>query len=231
MSAPAPTVVIADDHQITRMGVRMALQQDGFAVVGEAGNRRGAVAEVLARRPDVCLLDVSMPGGGIRAAEEIAASGASTAIVMLTVSTRIDDVRASLAAGAVGFLAKDMRPDRLAAALIGVLKGEAAIPRALVGSLLPQMRELDKAPPAPMQVDGGHLTSREVEILRLLRAGYSTREVGEMLSLSPVTVRRHISAGMTKLGVSDRESAIRAIEPGRGSIGPRRLGASVGAPH
>jgi two-component system, NarL family, nitrate/nitrite response regulator NarL len=205
------TVVIADDHQITRIGVRMALLDGGFAVVGEAGNRRGAVAAVLARRPDICLLDISMPGGGIAAAEEIAASGISTAIVMLTVSDRIEDVRAALSAGASGFLQKDMSPARLAAALDGVLDGEAAIPRAALGTLLPEMRELNRTVPAPMDLGGVHLTSREVAVLRLLRSGFSTREVGEMLSLSPVTIRRHVSAGMTKLGVSDRESAIEAI--------------------
>jgi DNA-binding NarL/FixJ family response regulator len=204
-------VVVADDHQMTRIGVRMALTRSGFSVVGEAASRREAVAAVSSKKPDLCLLDVSMPGGGVVAAAEIARRAPQTAVVMLTVSDELEDVRAALAAGAVGYLLKDMRPDRLAAALRGVLRGEAAIPRTLMGSLLPGIRELDGGAPRPMDVHGAHLTSREVEIFRLLRRGMSTREVGELLSLSPVTVRRHISSAVAKLGVDDRDAAVRAI--------------------
>src|SRR5689334_12122550 len=113
MSHHAPTAIIADDHQVTRLGVRMSLVGGGFNVVGEAADRRGAVAAVLAREPDLCLLDVSMPGGGIGAAREVAQSGVPTSIVMLTVSSSPGDVRAALAAGAVGYLPKDMHPERL----------------------------------------------------------------------------------------------------------------------
>lgn len=211
MSAPAPTVVIADDHQITRLGVRMALLGDGFDVVGEAEDGHGAVEVVLARAPDVCLLDISMPGGGLEAAATISERAPSTAVVMLTVSDSTEDVLAALRAGAVGYLPKDTRPDRLAAALCGVLKGEAALPRALVGRVLSEFRGLS-APNDPLRVGGVELTARESEILRLLRAGKTTLEIGELLSLSPITVRRHISTGVAKLGVADRDAALRAIE-------------------
>jgi DNA-binding NarL/FixJ family response regulator len=209
----APTVVVADDHPPTRLGVRMALMRGGFDVVGEAADCDGAVGAVLRERPDVCLLDVNMPGGGIAAASQVADMAPSTSVVMLTVSNSTDDVLAALRAGAVGYLPKDTSPDRLPAALCGVLKGEAALPRALVGVVLHRFRDYTAAVADPVRVGEVELTARESEILRMLRQGLRTAEIGDILSLSPVTVRRHISAGVAKLGVADRDAAIRAIEP------------------
>ena len=214
MSAAEPTIVIADDHQVTRLGVRMALMRGGFQVVGEAADCDGAVSAVVRERPDVCLLDVDMPGGGIETARRVAASAPATSVVMLTVSTNTDDLLAALRAGAVGYLPRDTSPDRLPAALCGVLKGEAALPRTLVGRVLQEFRAFTTAGTAsPLRVGTVQLTPRESEILRMLGSGLTTVEVAELLSLSPVTVRRHISAGVTKLGVAGRDEAIRAIEP------------------
>jgi len=208
-----PTVVTADDHPATRLGVRMALTRGGFRVVAEAADCEGAVEAVSRERPDVCLLDVCMPGGGIEAARRITESGARTAVVMLTVSQDCEDVLAALRAGAVGYLPKDTRPDRLSAALCGVLGGEAALPRVLMGLVLQSLRDGGMPSAGPVRVGDVTLSAREAEVLRMLRSGLTTAEVGEMLSLSPVTVRRHISAGVAKLGVADRSAAIRAVEP------------------
>ncbi|MGA8363748.1 MAG: response regulator transcription factor [Solirubrobacteraceae bacterium] len=214
VNADAPTVVIADDHPPTRLGVRMALMRGGFDVVAEAADCDRAVEAVLRERPDVCLLDIAMPGGGgIATASAVAEISPSTSVVMLTVSESTDDVLAALRAGAVGYLPKDTSPDRLPAALCGVLKGEAALPRALVGVVLHRFRDYTAAVADPVRVGGVELTARESEILRMLRSGLKTAEVSDILSLSPVTVRRHISAGVAKLGVADRDAAIRAIEP------------------
>jgi DNA-binding NarL/FixJ family response regulator len=209
-----PTVVIADDHPATRLGVRVALMNGGFDVVGEAGDAPGAVSAVRRTRPDVCLLDLRMPGGGgIEAASTIKQEVPETSIVMLSAYAATDELLAALRAGAVGYLPKDTRPDRLPAALCGVLKGEAALPRTLVGVVLDQFRDFTAAADAPIRVGTVQLSARESEVLRLLRAGRTTAEVGELLSLSPVTVRRHISAGVAKLGVADRAAAMLAIEP------------------
>jgi DNA-binding NarL/FixJ family response regulator len=108
-----PTVVIADDHPATRLGVRIALMNGGFRVLAEAADCEAAVRAVDRERPDVVLLDVGMPGGGIQAAARIAAERPATAIVMLSASNRTDIVLAALRAGAVGYLPKDTRPDRL----------------------------------------------------------------------------------------------------------------------
>jgi DNA-binding NarL/FixJ family response regulator len=209
----APTVVIADDHPATRLGVRMALMRGGFDVVAEVADGDAAVDAVERARPDVCLLDIGMPGCGIEAARKVAEVAPSTSVVMLTVSSSTDDVLAALRAGAVGYLPKDTSPDRLPAALCGVLKGEAALPRALVGVVLHRFRDYTAAVADPVRVGEVELTARESEILRMLRSGRKTAEIGDILSLSPVTVRRHISAGVAKLGVADRDAAIRAIEP------------------
>jgi DNA-binding NarL/FixJ family response regulator len=209
----APTVVIADDHPAMRLGVRMALMRGGFDVVAEVADAESAVSAVRRERPDVCMLDVRMPGGGIEAASRVAEVSPATSVVMLTVSNSTDDVLAALRAGAVGYLPKDTSPDRLPAALCGVLKGEAALPRALVGVVLHRFRDYTAAVADPVRVGEVELTARESEILRMLRSGLTTAEIGDILSLSPVTVRRHISAGVAKLGVSDRDAAIRAIEP------------------
>jgi DNA-binding NarL/FixJ family response regulator len=210
-AARAPTVVMADDHPIIRMGVRMSLIRGGFEVLAEEADGDRAVEAVLRLRPDVCLLDISMPGDGIEAASRIADARIATRVVMLTVSTRTEDVIAALRAGAVGFLPKDTHPDRLPAALCGVLKGEAALPRTLVGLVLDEFRGFTAEIADPVRVGEVELTSRESEIMRLLRSGRSTIEISEALALSPITVRRHISTGVAKLGVADREAAVQAL--------------------
>jgi DNA-binding NarL/FixJ family response regulator len=206
-----PTVVIADDHPPIRLGVRMALMQGGFRVLGEAADGDDAVETVLRERPDACLLDVRMPGGGIETAARLAQLAPATAVVMLTVSTSAEDLIAALRAGARGYLPKDMSPNRLPAALRGVLRGEAALPRTFMGQMLRELRALPGPGTGPVRVGDVELTPRESETLRLLRSGLSTVEIGERLSLSPVTVRRHISTGMAKLGAGDRDEAVRAI--------------------
>jgi DNA-binding NarL/FixJ family response regulator len=213
----APTVVIADDHPAIRLGVRMALISGGMQVLAEAADRDSAVSAVLRERPDICVLDVYMPGGGIQAAATLAALAPETAVVMLTVSDSTADLLGALRAGAVGYLPKDTPPDRLPVALRGVLAGEPALPRALVAPVLCELRGLTRAAHAGSDVNAGpvaELTSRETEVLRLLRSGLRTAEIGRSLSLSPVTVRRHISAGVAKLGVADRQEAIGAITAG-----------------
>jgi DNA-binding NarL/FixJ family response regulator len=130
---------------------------------------------------------------------------------VLTFSATTEDLLAALRAGARGYLPKDMSPDSLPAALRGVLKGEAALPRTFVGRMLHEMRELPAPGRAPVRAGGVELTARESEIMRMLRSGLATIEIAERLALSPVTVRRHISAAGAKLGADGRDEALRAI--------------------
>jgi DNA-binding NarL/FixJ family response regulator len=207
---PAITVVLADDHAAVRAGIRLALAGEGFDVVAEASDAPGAVEAARRERPDIALLDVNMPGSGIKAAEEIAATLPDTVVVMLTVSRDDDDLFAALRAGAAGYLLKDTDPGRLPFALRGVLDGEAALPRGLVARLIDEFRTRGKRRRLPlMRQRGVELTEREWEVLEFLHDAMSTAEIAERMSISPVTVRRHVSEILKKLRVTSREEAVR----------------------
>lgn len=207
------TVLVADDHPPTRLGIRLALEGNGFVVIGEAAT--AATAATLARdlAPQVSLLDVHMPGNGITAARTIARAVPTTTIVMLTVSRDDADLFDAIRAGASGYLLKDIDPDRLPHALRGVLDGEAALPRSMVLRLMSEFRGRDER-----RVGRGRaarLTSREWEILDLLARGLSTQDIAEQLYVSAVTVRTHVSAILRKLQVPDRASAVRVFRESR----------------
>ena len=208
MSVPL-TVVIADDHAPTRVGVRGALTDGGFTVVAEAGGADAAVEAAVRERPDVCVLDVNMPGSGIAAAARIAEQLPDAAVVMLTVSRDDEDLFAALRAGARGYLLKDMDPGRLAAALRGVLSGEAALPRTLVARLIGEFRVDGRPSRLLVARRGATITAREWEVLELLRHEMTTAEIAHRLGVADVTVRRHVSAILVKLRVPDRKAMAR----------------------
>ena len=213
MNASSKTrVVVADDHPALRRSVRVALEGDGFEVCGETDTAPEAVELALRERPDLCLLDIHMPGSGIAAAAEITARLPETAVVMLTVSENEADLFDALRAGAAGYLLKDMDPGRLGNALRGVLAGEAALPRLLVARVIDEFRERGRRRRLPVIGQRGvELTSREWEVLELLRTGCSTAEIAERLFVSKVTVRRHVSSILRKLHVPDRKAALRLL--------------------
>jgi DNA-binding NarL/FixJ family response regulator len=169
------------------------------------------VGAALRERPDVCLVDVHMPGGGIRAAAEIAARLPDTAVVMLTVSDSDDDLLDALRAGARGYLLKDMDTQQLPVALRAILRGEAAIPRRLAASLVHEVRRRGGARLALQDGRGVKLTRREWEVLELLCDELATAEIARRLFVEPVTVRRHVSGILKKLGVSSREEAVHLV--------------------
>jgi DNA-binding NarL/FixJ family response regulator len=205
------TVVVADDHAPTRAGVRVSLEADGFDVVAEASTARAAVHAAQEHRPHVCLLDVHMPGSGIAAAEQINREVPDTAVVMLTYSRESEDLFDALRAGARGFLIKDMDPDRLGPALRGVLSGEAALPRSLVSKVLDEFRGRSGRKIFMRQRRPADLTSREWEIMELLRQGLSTEDVAGRLFVSPGTIRVHVSSVLKKLQVKSRSEALKML--------------------
>jgi DNA-binding NarL/FixJ family response regulator len=209
MTGPSVRVVLADDHPPTRMGVRLALAGDGFEVE-EAADAATAVELVRRLRPDVCLLDITMPGGGIDAARQIAQHAPETAVVMLTVSSDDQNLFDALQAGAVGYLLKTTDPERLPHALRGVLRGEAALPRTLAARVLKAFAASPRSRVVARR-NGGEtrLTPREWEVLQLLREGRSTAEIAAQLAISSITVRRHISSTLAKLGARNRSEAAR----------------------
>ena len=205
-------VLIADDHAATRLGVRRALEDHDFDVVAEATDGPGAVRQALDLRPDICLLDVHMPGGGSVAAAEIVRALPQTRVVMLTVSDSDDDLFEALRAGASGYLLKETDPDRLPFALHGALAGEAPLPRTLTARLIQEFR--GRAGRRRLSLDGREveLSDREWEVLELMRKGLSTREIAERLAISPVTVRRHLQSILEELQVSSRRDALALLD-------------------
>jgi DNA-binding NarL/FixJ family response regulator len=202
-------VVIADDHAAARAGIRESVEDGGFEVCGEAADADGALELALRERPHLCLLDVHMPGGGIRAAGEITRALPDCVVVMLTVSRSDHDLFDSLRAGAAGYLLKDMDPAKLPRALRGAIAGDAAMPRVLVSRLIDEFRTHGRRRRLPLLGRRGvELTTREWEVLNLMAEGRSTDEIGKRLFVSPVTVRRHISSILEKLGARDRQMAV-----------------------
>jgi len=203
-------VLIADDHAPTRADVRQALDADGrFEVCADTADAPGAVQAAVRERPDLCLLDVRMPGGGLSAAWEIGARLPRTKIVMLTVSGEDADLFAALRAGAEGYLLKTMSLARLPDALEGVCSGEAAIPPTLVTRLLTRFRAREPRWRKPLDRGAAeHLTSREWEVLELLAQERSTAEIASGLVITTSAVRAHIASIVRKLRVPDRAAAI-----------------------
>jgi DNA-binding NarL/FixJ family response regulator len=203
-------VLVADDHRPMLQGLRLALERGGFNVVAACADAESAVKAARRFRPDVCLLDVQMPGRGVAAAAEIKRRVPETAVVMITVSRKDADLFAALKAGASGYLLKDIPPDALPTALRGVLAGEAALPRTLVARLISEFqrrgwgrRNLTES------TDGAEgLTVREWDVLELLSDELGTAEIAERLEISPGTVRTHVSMILRKLQVPTREAAV-----------------------
>jgi len=203
-------VLVADDHAPTRDDVRRALDADGrFNICSEVADAAEAVQAAMSKQPDICLLDIRMPGSGLAAAWEIAARLPRAKIVMLTVSDEDTDLFTALRAGADGYLLKNMNMRRLPDALHGVVAGEAAMPRELVARVLERFhgREPRWRPLVTADVSEGRLTSREWEVLALLARRYTTAEIAASLVLSASAVRAHITSIVRKLQVEDRAAA------------------------
>jgi DNA-binding NarL/FixJ family response regulator len=208
-------VLIADDHVIMRAGIRVALENADFDVVADVANGPDAVREAVRTTPDLCIVDLYMPGGGVETIREIHRLLPQTVVVVLTVSTSNEDMFDSLAAGAAGFVPKETSADRLPAVLRGVLAGEAALPRRMTATLIEEFRRRRAPRPGAARDTAGSfgkvLTERENDVLDLLANGRATSQIAGELGISDVTVRRHISTIVRKIGVPDRTAAIRRV--------------------
>jgi DNA-binding NarL/FixJ family response regulator len=200
-------VLVAERDQPTRAGLRLVLAREGFEIAGEAIDAREAVDMALAERPDVVLLAAELPGGGIDAARRIAAEVARARLVVLTSRPSGEELVEAVMAGAVGYLGRDVRVERLPAILRGVLAGEVALPRRHSRHLVEALRRQDaRRSQLAVQTDAV-LSDREWEVLQLVAEGLPTGEMSRRLGITEVTTRRHISSVMAKLGVSDRAGA------------------------
>ena len=204
------SVLLADDHRPTLEEVAAVLATDPrFEVVAAVLDAASAVEAARRTAPDICLLDVNMPGNGVRAAWEIAARLPSACVVMLTVSADDRDLLPALRAGARGYLLKDMDFARLPDTLADACAGGAAIPRVLVTRIVETLRAPDARRRALLCPTP--LTAREWEVLDLLRRGLCTAQIARRLQLSNATVRSHVASATRKLGASDRDGALIAF--------------------
>ena len=199
-------IVLVDDHPLFREGVAYTLAaQTDMAVVaqGESGDEAVRLAATCA--PDVVLLDLNIPGGGIEAARAIAAAQPATRVIMLTASVDEDDLVAAMAAGARGYILKGVAARELVSIVRRVHGGEGYVAPALAASLLSGIgrRPASTAPPDPLAA----LTERERQILDQVAAGLSNKEVAAKLHLSEKTVKHYMTIIMEKLGVRNRVEA------------------------
>ena len=206
-----PRVVVADADELTRAGVQVALAEAGFDVVAEVGDSDAAVAAVERTAPDVAVVAANLPGGHLDAARRIAARHPGVRLVVLTPRPGGDELLEAVLAGASGYLGADMDAERLPHVLRGVLRGEVALPRLHTERVLDELRRRRSHRDALATTGGSPLSDREWEVLELLTATTSTGQVARRLGISEVTVRRHVSSAVAKLGVSDRAAAVRLM--------------------
>ncbi len=209
---PVPRVLVAGHDSATLNGIRIALEEEGIVVCGRVASAAELIGAVGRLEPDVCLVDVDIPGGGLIAAAEMRAWRSSVAVVMLAPDLNEDDFLKAMAVGAVGYLPKSISAKRLPAVVRAVMLGEPAIPRPLVAVLMNRLRGGGaKRHLVVRDGRGVDLTSREWEVLDCMREGLSTREIAAKLLIADVTVRRHIGAVLKKLQVQSRREALELL--------------------
>lgn len=211
MSEDTIRILIADDHAVVRRGLRALIEtEDGMEVVGEAGDGGEAVQKAGSLHPDVILLDLVMPQmDGIEAIREIHRNDPKSRILVLTSFSEDEKVLTAIEVGAMGCLLKDATPEDLLRAIRDVYHGQSALNPTIARKLIHKLREADTKSPVE------ELTTREVEVLRLIARGLSNREIGEKLFISEPTVRTHVSNILMKLDLPNRtQAALFAVREG-----------------
>ncbi|MBV9309462.1 MAG: response regulator transcription factor [Solirubrobacterales bacterium] len=197
------------DRTATRLGIRMALDGE-VEVCAEAGDAEHAIRAAKYEQPDLCLIGAEIDDRRFGLVRAIARAAPSAAVVVLAYEANVEDLLESVRAGAVGYVPGPLDADRLRRIVRAVAANEAVIPRSLVLELLLELRGVG--------FGGEGVSTRESQVLGMLRRGHSTAEIAEGLEIAPVTVRRHISELVTKLGVGDRAALVAGARqaPGNG---------------
>jgi NarL family two-component system response regulator LiaR len=209
-------VLVADDHAIVRNGICALLTtEEDITVVGEARDGKQAVEEAKRLQPDVILMDLVMPGmDGLEAIRRITAAQPEVRILVLTGFDTADQVVPAIKAGALGYLLKISGPNELIQAIHQVHCGQSSLHPAVARMLLDQLNGTPRNPPAVEP-----LTEREIEVLRLVAAGQSNREISDELAISEATVRTHVSNILGKLNLCSRtQAALYALREGLASL-------------
>jgi len=208
--------MIADDHDVVRQGLRSMLMVDDIQIVGEARNGTEAVALARELQPDVLLMDIRMPDmDGLQAMAAMKRVNSGTAVIVLSTYGNVQYLVRAVVYGAAGYFLKGVSREELLTAIRGVAAGESLLnPRqlnAVVERLLAEERR--SAPPEMRKL--GEVSAREREILGLVVQGLTNKQIAEVLSISPATVKTHVETIIRKLGVSDRtQAAVWAVRAG-----------------
>ncbi|MGH2995433.1 MAG: response regulator [Gaiellaceae bacterium] len=208
-------MLLVDDHDLFRTGLRSLLEEQGLNVVGEAENGNVALGLVGELAPDVVIMDLKMPGlGGVETTQRIIAFAPLTRVVVLTISVDDDDVIHAVMAGACGYLLKDASIDQLLAGIRAAAAGESLISPQIASKLLQRLRaqtaDIDAA-----ETIRTELSDRELEVLRLIANGKDNAEIARELFISPKTVKNHISNILMKLHIQNRiQAAVYAVRSG-----------------
>jgi DNA-binding NarL/FixJ family response regulator len=191
------------DFALVRLGVRVALEPAAVDICAEANNAPHAIRAAGITHPDVCLVGQDLPGGVLVAIRGILEQWPPTAVIVLADSAESDQLIAAVRSGAIGFVAPPVEAAQLGRVVRAAADGEAIVPRRLVRELA---RELHRSSALVMN----NVTPREGEVLEMLGRGFSTSEIARRLAISPITVRRHTSDLVRKIGVEDRAALVRS---------------------
>ncbi len=198
-------VLVADDHSLFRDGIVSLLEAAGFEVVGQVGDGQAAITETQRLRPDMVLLDISMPVlSGLEALRQIRATVPGTEVVMLTVSEEEADLYEAIKGGACGYLLKSLNAEEFLDMLHGIQHGEAALTRETTSRLMKGFAHLAHQ----QEQETDLLTPRELELLQLVADGHSNKAIAQTLSISENTVKYHMKNILQKLGVQNRTEAV-----------------------
>ena len=209
-------ILIADDHAIVRKGLRTLIASEpGMEVVGEAEDGRQVVQQAAALQPDVILMDLVMPRqGGLEAIAQIVAHDPAARILVLTSFAEDDKVFPAIKSGALGYLLKDASPGQLLQAIYAVYRGESSLHPTIALKLI---RELNNPPALPPTEDP--LSTREVEVLKLVAQGMTNLEIAETLVISERTVGNHVGSILAKLHLANRtQAALYALREGLANL-------------
>ena len=208
-------VLIVDDHDLFRTGLRNLLEEQGVEIVGEAATGSAALDVVREAPPDVVIMDLNMPGmNGVDATRHISRDAPLTRVIVLTVSDQEQDVMDAILAGACGYLLKDASIQALMQGIQAAAVGESLISPHIAGKVLQHVRATTAAPEAAATIRA-ELSDREIEVLKLIANGKDNGTIARDLHISPKTVKNHISNILMKLQIENRiQAAVYAVRSG-----------------